>query len=52
MGYDDIEMTDEQKLAFEGFIDLMVGLFMKYSGKVDYSVLDKKEEATAEAGDQ
>lgn len=52
MGYDDIEMTDEQKLALEGFVDLMVGFFMKYSNKVDYSVLEQNKDDAASAGDQ
>lgn len=39
-------MTDEQRLAYEGFIDLMVQMFMKYSDRVDYSVLEKKRKAT------
>lgn len=36
-------MTDEQRLAYEGFIDLMVQMFIKYSDRVDYSVLEKKQ---------
>ena len=45
-GYDDEfikSWTDEQRLAFEGFMDLMVHFYLKYSSKVDDTVLNAKE---------
>lgn len=44
-------MTDEQKMAYEGFIDLMVQMFLKYSERVDYSVLEKKQETKEEGAE-
>ena len=34
---DKLDMTPEQKLAFEGFIDVMVEIYKMTSNKIDYS---------------
>ena len=41
----EVEMTPEQKLAFEGFIDVMVEIYKMTSGKIDYSKIDSKEKS-------
>ena len=38
---DKFEMTPEQQLAFDGFIDVMVQIYKMTSDKIDYSKLDK-----------
>ena len=44
-----VEMTPEQKLAFEGFIDVMMEIYKMTSGKIDYSKLktEKKDKEAA-----
>ena len=34
---DKLEMTPEQQLAFDGFIDVMVQIYKMTSDKIDYS---------------
>ena len=36
----EVKMTPEQKLAFEGFIDVMVEIYKMTSKKIDYSKLE------------
>lgn len=36
----EVEMTPEQKLAFEGFIDVMVQIYKMTSDTIDYSKLE------------
>ena len=43
----EVEMTPEQKLAFEGFIDVMVEIYKMTSGKIDYSKLNRKKSKEA-----
>lgn len=43
----EVEMTPEQKLALEGFIDVMVEIYKMTSGKIDYSKLITKENKEA-----
>ena len=38
---DKIEMTPEQMLAFDGFIDVMVQIYKMTSDKIDYSKVEK-----------
>jgi len=40
----EVEMTPEQKLAFEGFIDVMVEIYKMTSNKIDYSKLEKHKD--------
>lgn len=40
----EVEMTPEQKLAFEGFIDVMVEIYKMTSNKIDYSKLGKHKD--------
>ena len=40
----EVEMTSEQKLAFEGFIDVMVEIYKMTSNKIDYSKLEKNKD--------
>lgn len=40
----EVEMTPEQKLAFEGFIDVMVEIYKMTSNKIDYSKLGKRKD--------
>ena len=35
------EMTPEQQLAFDGFIDIMVQIYKMTSDKIDYSKAEK-----------
>ncbi len=35
------EMTPEQQLAFDGFIDIMVQIYKMTSDKIDYSKVEK-----------
>ncbi len=48
---DKIEMTLEQQLAFDGFIDVMVQIYKMTSDKIDYSKLDKDKEKQGKNGD-
>lgn len=41
---DKVEMAPEQKLAFEGFIDVMVEIYKMTSNKIDYSKLEKNKD--------
>lgn len=41
---DKIEMTPEQQLAFDGFIDVMVQIYKMTSDKIDYSKLEKDKD--------
>lgn len=48
-----IEMTPEQQLAFDGFIDVMVQIYKMTSDKIDYSKLESNKdrvEGTASEG--
>ncbi len=38
---DKLEMTPEQQLAFDGFIDIMVQIYKMTSDKIDYSKAEK-----------
>lgn len=49
---DKLEMTPEQKLTFEGFIDVMVKIYKMTSNKIDYSKLEKHKEQAKEAAEQ
>ena len=40
----EVEMTPEQKLAFESFIDVMVEIYKMTSNKIDYSKLEKNKD--------
>ncbi len=40
----EVEMTPEQKLAFEGFIDVMVEIYKMTSNKIDYLKLEKNKD--------
>ncbi|MDD6195578.1 hypothetical protein ACTQ56_10000 [[Clostridium] aminophilum] len=40
----EVEMTSEQKLAFESFIDVMVEIYKMTSNKIDYSKLEKNKD--------
>ena len=37
------EMTSEQQLAFDGFIDIMVQIYKMTSDKIDYSKAEKAQ---------
>ncbi|MBQ8305228.1 MAG: hypothetical protein IJX90_03315 [Blautia sp.] len=39
-----IEMTPDQQLAFEGFIDIMVQIYKMTSDKIDYSKIEKNKD--------
>ena len=39
-----IEMTPDQQLAFEGFIDIMVQIYKMTSDKIDYSKIEKAQD--------
>ena len=41
---DKLEMTPEQQLAFDGFIDVMVQIYKMTSDKIDYSKVEKEKE--------
>lgn len=41
---DKLNMTPEQQLAFDGFIDVMVQIYKMTSDKIDYSKLEKDKE--------
>ena len=41
---DKLEMTPEQQLAFDGFIDIMVQIYKMTSDKIDYSKVEKAQE--------
>jgi hypothetical protein len=41
---DKIEMTPEQQLAFDGFIDVMVQIYKMTSDKIDYSKIEKDKD--------
>lgn len=41
---DKIEMTPEQMLAFDGFIDVMVQIYKMTSDKIDYSKVEKAKD--------
>jgi len=41
---DMVEMTLEQQLAFDGFIDVMVQIYKMTSDKIDYSKLKKNKD--------
>jgi hypothetical protein len=38
---DKLDMTPEQQLAFDGFIDVMVQIYKMTSDKIDYSKVEK-----------
>ena len=38
---DKLEMTPEQQLAFDGFIDVMVQIYKMPSDKIDYPKVEK-----------
>ena len=38
---DKLELTPEQQLAFDGFIDIMVQIYKITSDKIDYSKAEK-----------
>jgi hypothetical protein len=38
---DKLEMTPEQQLAFDGFIDVMVQIYKMTSDKIDYTKVEK-----------
>ena len=40
---DKLEMTPEQQLAFDGFIDIMVQIYKMTSDKIDYSKVEKAQ---------
>ena len=40
----EVKMTPEQKLAFEGFIDVMVEIYKMTSDKIDSSKLAENQE--------
>ncbi len=44
----EVEMTPEQKLTFEGFIDIMVQIYKMTSNKIDYSKLEKNKDQVKE----
>lgn len=41
---DKLEMTPEQQLAFDGFIDVMVQIYKMTSDKIDYSKIEKAQD--------
>ena len=41
---DKLEMTSEQQLAFDGFIDVMVQIYKMTSDKIDYSKVEKAKD--------
>ena len=41
------EMTSEQQLAFDGFIDVMVQIYKMTSDKIDYSKVEKAKDKRA-----
>ena len=41
---DKLEMTPEQQLAFDGFIDVMVQIYKMTSDKIDYSKVEKAKD--------
>ena len=43
-----IEMTPEQQLAFDGFIDVMVQIYKMTADKIDYSKLVKNKDRMEE----
>lgn len=45
---DKVEMTLEQQLAFDGFIDVMLQIYKMTSDKIDYSKLEKNKDRTKE----
>jgi len=45
---DKVEMTSEQQLAFDGFIDVMVQIYKMTADKIDYSKLEKNKDRTKE----
>ena len=48
---DKIEMTPEQMLAFDGFIDVMVQIYKKTSDMIDYSKARKDKDKQKTNGD-
>ena len=48
---DKIEMTPEQQLAFDGFIDVMVQIYKMTSDKIDYSKVEKDKDKQKANGD-
>ena len=45
---DKVEMTSEQQLAFDGFIDVTVQIYKMTSDKIDYSKLEKNKDREKE----
>ena len=41
---DKFEMTPEQQLAFDGFIDVMVQIYKMTSDKIDYTKIEKEKD--------
>ena len=48
---DKIEMTPEQMIAFDGFIDVMVQIYKMTSDKIDYSKVEKDKDKQKTNGD-
>ena len=48
---DKIEMTPEQMLAIDGFIDVMVQIYKMTSDKIDYSKVEKDKDKQKTNGD-
>lgn len=46
-----LEMTPEQQLAFDGFIDVMVQIYKMTSDKIDYSKARKDKDEQKTNGD-
>ena len=47
-----LEMTPEQQLAFDGFIDVMVQIYKMTSDKIDYSKIEKNKDRVKEAAEK
>ncbi len=47
-----LEMTPEQQLAFDGFIDVMVQIYKMTSDKIDYSKIEKGKDQVKEASEE
>lgn len=45
------EMTPEQQLAFDGFIDIMVQIYKMTSDKIDYSKVEKDKDKRMKTDD-
>lgn len=47
-GGTEVEMAPEQKLAFDGFIDVMVQIYKMTSDKLDYSKIEIEKDKQRE----